>query len=472
VDEDELWYVILRYWDEQYLPSLEMRLLEGCASQETTIAAVACLVTHAPDHLEAIVSQLTSLGSQGQLLEIVASMAHLRDRRAPSGDKLQEATAANMSRLPGPWPEISDAYLDLYNHRPPVLGEAARTILRETTYRSEDVRRLRLAAEVDSSGRTLVDIRCLLDSEDSDIAAEGMKAAAREHMESVVESGLSHKFADVRAVALETLGKASPTPLPESLLSIAADKGFRVKKVLIELLSEKVHPSHEPVLLKLVRDKISNLSHYVGGPDSYPIAREAVKGLSKYEPLSAETIDELYTIGAGTDDPELRSSIFEILASRGGIALQEKILKLAIAPGKTSARRSAAWALLMSRMHLAPEVIEEITTDMLETRIESIAVLLTLIFTATASLEKVRVAAEQLAASSKRRVLLLLMIRELTERDVELAKQVALMLPANHPALLWAFGEELAEAHDRLVSDLGNPGICSEVLFFMKPPEK
>jgi hypothetical protein len=472
VDEDELWYVILRYWDEQYLPSLEMRLLEGCASQETTIAAVACLVTHAPHHLEAIVSQLTSLGSQGQLLEIVASMAHLRDRRAPSGDKLQEATAANMSRLPGPWPEISDAYLDLYNHRPPVLGEAARTILRETTYHSEDVRRLRLAAEVDSSERTLVDIRCLMDSEDSDIAAEGMKAAAREHIESIVESGLSHKFADVRAVALETLGKESPTPLPQSLLSIAGDKGFRVKKILTELLSEKVHPSHEPVLLKLAHDQISNLSHYVGGPDSYPIARAAVEGLSKYESLSTQTIDELYTLGVGTDDPELRSSIFEILASRGGTASQEKLVRLAITPGKTSARRSAAWALLMSRMHLAPEVIEQITTDMLETRIESIAVLLTLIFAATASLEKVRVAAERLAASSKRRVLLLLMIRELTERDVELAKQVALMLPANHPALLWAFGEELAEAHDRLVSDLGNPGICSEVLFFMKPPEK
>jgi hypothetical protein len=311
-----------------------------------------------------------------------------------------------------------------------------------------------------------------MDSEDSDIAAEGMKAAAREHIESIVESGLSHKFADVRAVALETLGKESPTPLPQSLLSIAGDKGFRVKKILTELLSEKVHPSHEPVLLKLAHDQISNLSHYVGGPDSYPIARAAVEGLSKYESLSTQTIDELYTLGVGTDDPELRSSIFEILASRGGTASQEKLVRLAITPGKTSARRSAAWALLMSRMHLAPEVIEQITTDMLETRIESIAVLLTLIFAATASLEKVRVAAERLAASSKRRVLLLLMIRELTERDVELAKQVALMLPANHPALLWAFGEELAEAHDRLVSDLGNPGICSEVLFFMKPPEK
>jgi hypothetical protein len=149
----------------------------------------------------------------------------------------------------------------------------------------------------------LVDIQCLLDSEDSDIAAEGMKAAAREQMQSIVESGLSHKFADVRAVALEMLGKASPTPLPQSLLSFAADKGFRVKKVLIELLSEKIHQSHEPVLLKLAHDKISDLSHYVGGPDSYPIARAAVEGLSKYEHLSSETITELYTIGAGTDDP-------------------------------------------------------------------------------------------------------------------------------------------------------------------------
>ena len=94
-------------------------------------------------------------------------------------------------------------------------------------------------------------------------------------------------------------------------------------------------------------------------------------------------------------------------------------------------------------------MIEQITPDLLESRIESIAALLTIIFAATASLEKIRDAAEQLAASSKRRILLLLMIRELAERDMELAKQVALMLPANHPALSWAFGEELTEARDR-----------------------
>lgn len=149
--------------------------------------------------------------------------------------------------------------------------------------------------------------------------------------------------------------------------------------------------------------------------------------------------------------------------------MQERLLTLAITPGRTSVRKAAARALLLSRERLTSEVIERIVPSLLESRIESVATLLTLILAGTACLEKVHAAAEQLAANAKRRVLLLLIIRELNERDMRLAKKVAQMLPEHHPALRWAFGEELADAQDDLVADLGDPAICAEVLEFMKP---
>ncbi len=377
-----------------------------------------------------------------------------------------------MAGLPHPWPEICDAFLDLQNRRSPRLGESARIVLSGTESPSFEVRRLRLVAEACSGEQALADIKVLLDSRDDDIAAEGMKAAASEQMTKVVEAGLNHRFAAVRAIALETLGKAAQSPLPESLLSFVSDRGFPVKKALVGLLTEKPHSGHELVLLQLTHDKVSDLSHYVGGPDSYPIARAAVEGLSEYELLSTETISDLYETGVGSDDPDLRRLTFGIVASRGNAAQQTKLMRLVITPSKLSVRQSAAWALLVAHEYLMPEVTALLTPDLLLSRVESIAVLLTLIYAANATLESVRTAAEQLAASLKRRVLLLLVIRELVERDAELAQRIARMLPESHPALAWAFGEEMESVHDEMVSDLGDPGICAEVLFFMRPTKK
>lgn len=228
-EEDELWYVLFRYWDERYLPSLKRRLLVGTSSQKILIAAVACAISHAPRLLHEIATQPDSPDSQRQMLEIAAATARLRERRMPSGDKLQDVTAATVSLLPYPWPAISDAYLELYNQRTPALDEPARKILQETLYRNADVQRLRLAANVDSGERIRADVQSLLNSENSDIAAEGIMSAVNAQMNDVVEAGLAHKFADVRAVALEALGRNASTPLPSRLLAFVVDKGFRVK---------------------------------------------------------------------------------------------------------------------------------------------------------------------------------------------------------------------------------------------------
>ena len=468
-DEDDLWYALLRFWDDRYLPTVEDRLGTGGAPLKTYVAAVACLVSHAPEQLQELVQRLSSNGKQERLLEITAAMAQLRDRRAPLGDKLQEAAAACTADLPDPWPEICDAFLDLQNRRSPKLGESARIVLSKAENPTSEMRRLRLVAEACSGEQALADVRVLLESRDDDIAAEGMKAAAREQMTSIVEEGLTHRFAAVRAIALETLGKTAPTPLPQALLSFVSDRGFPVKKAFVGLLTEKPHSAHEPLLLQLTHDKVSDLSHYMGGPDSYPIARAAVEGLSTYESLSTETIDDLYESSVGSDDPDLRRSAFGIVASRGNAAQQAKLMKLVITPSKLSVRQSAAWALLIAHEYLMPEVTAQITPELLLSRVESIAVLLTLIYAANAGLQSVRTAAEQLAASSKRRVLLLLVIHRLVERDQALAQQIARMLPSNHPALAWAFGEQMESVQDGLVSDLGDPGICAEVLFFMRP---
>ncbi len=79
-----------------------------------------------------------------------------------------------------------------------------------------------------------------------------------------------------------------------------------------------------------------------------------------------------------------------------------------------------------------------------------------------------KLAAEELSANLKRRVLILLLIRRANERDPELAKPMVELLPGGHPALGWALGGEIDWPNDEQLSDLGEPGICHEAFVFMK----
>ena len=42
------------------------------------------------------------------------------------------------------------------------------------------------------------------------------------------------------------------------------------------------------------------------------------------------------------------------------------------------------------------------------------------------------------------------------------------MLPANHKAMAWALGGELANIDDAMIADLGGHAVCAEMLKYMK----
>jgi hypothetical protein len=69
----------------------------------------------------------------------------------------------------------------------------------------------------------------------------------------------------------------------------------------------------------------------------------------------------------------------------------------------------------------------------------------------------------------KRRVLLLLVIWMLRDRDRPAAERIAGMLPAKHAAVTWALGEPVGKFKEALLDDLGDPTSVEQVLLFMKP---
>jgi hypothetical protein len=60
-----------------------------------------------------------------------------------------------------------------------------------------------------------------------------------------------------------------------------------------------------------------------------------------------------------------------------------------------------------------------------------------------------------LATNDKRRVLLLLVIWIMCERARATAERIAVLLPANHPAVGWVLGGRTGKFRDDLLDDLG-----------------
>lgn len=72
----------------------------------------------------------------------------------------------------------------------------------------------------------------------------------------------------------------------------------------------------------------------------------------------------------------------------------------------------------------------------------------------------------------KRRVLLLLLIWIVRERDASAAERIARMLPANHAGVKWALAGAEGKLGDTALDDLGDPISVEQVFLFMEPKKK
>lgn len=469
-DEDDLWYVLLRAWNSQYLPALTDRVADGSVAQATNRAALACFVERAPGNLAQIAEGLAQKGDVARLVQIADDLAYLRNRRSGDGDRHESAATAAAALLPPDYANLSDAVLALAKDVKPKLSVGARRILESLTEPSEEVRHLRVQLSASNALDVEDDVRWLLaNSTDHHIAVEAVVSAIRLGMAPEIEAALDHKFADVKARALTAVSANLPAPLPTRLLAMAHDKGSPVRKALVAVLDAKPDPAHLDALLVLAKDDWSRSSRYYGQEDDFPIAQEAISAIAKLPLIGPDAVEILYAIAIDTSDSDVRGPIFTLLAKSAGVSVQDRLFDLAVTPGNVAVRRSAGSALLVAGEAVSTTIVSRITADLLVTRYEPIAVNLTLLLAWRGDVSAVLSAAEQLATNPKRRVLLLLIVWVLRDRDEGAAETIAAMLPAQHPALAWALGQAIENPDDALIADLGEPGICKQVLIYMQP---
>lgn len=471
-DEIYLWSILLHRWAPDYLDALVARVAEGHASEEIRHAALRCLVSHAPHQLDVISHLLLALGGLIRLTELAVDLAEVCIS-AGRDDEVRRATESAFTWLPAPYAEIGLAAIELAKKDAPVLSRAAHDIIGSIQGGGEGLRRFRVVLDQYFILPVDEDIRWLLaNTNDSAVAVEAVNAAIRRGMAVVVEAALNHRFAHVAAQALTAVATPIPAPLPAHILAFVAAKGRRVREALVRLLGTKPHEAHLPVLLQIVQDKWSRHSaHYDHRNEGdFPIAREAVAAIERLGSLQFDVAEQLYGIAVETSDPRLRYALFALLAKAGGFCFQERLFELAIASGHRAIGREASNVLLGAYEHLSPKLIARINPALLASSAEPVAVSFVLLFSWRAEPEVVRQAAQELATSNQRRLLLVLMIWLVRERAMSVAEQIASMLPVQHVAVTWALGKDqtVEGIDDSILADLGTPTIVAEVLKFMR----
>jgi hypothetical protein len=269
------------------------------------------------------------------------------------------------------------------------------------------------------------------------------------------------------AKSLLNIGCNSTSPLPTSLLSFSLDESSVVRKALVSLLKRNPHLDYLPTLVRLAEDQWSASSYNYGDNDEFPIARSAIDVVMSMEFTNAEAIEKLYQIALNTSDRILRRKLFSVVVVRGGLELQERLLELAVRPGRSAVVYDASKAILTERNSLDSRIVNKITTYLLSNCAPLIAVEFTLIAACRLSMEDLLHIARVIAANAERRVLVLLMLWPRLQLDGVTKSYIEALLPEQHRSLLWISTGPSMLGDDALISDLGDADVCEAVLAYL-----
>jgi hypothetical protein len=462
-DEDLVWDLLYSAWNNDFAAVLRRRLVHGIADDRAGGNALACAIVHLRDELPFIFDELEAAANTVRLVGLAVDLADLEGKTYLAADKdftglVDEAALL----LPEPYRDVFRIARALATRARPTVSETARTLIDGLRTQNQRLRVFRLQVDEHAWLAVEDDVRWLLANADSDDAAlEAVEAAIRHDMPEVA-TALRHRFAHVAARALESIAAPLPAPLPEDLLALARAKASPVRRALVRILSDKPHRAHLPSLLFLTEDKWTSASAYDEDNEEYPIARIAVSAISKLDQLDTDTSKMLLIIGVNSRDPVLRKEIFNLLARTAGTGMHERLLALAVKPGREKIALAAAKALIASAEQIAPSVVTAVSAHAVEARSQPVALLLLALLADRGALDQVLAVAESLAKNERRRVFLLFLIWLLLDRDCASANRIGEMFPTNHPAAAWALAGGGEEIDEHILDDLGDqPSIDS-----------
>lgn len=472
-DEHFLWPTVTKAGASSFEEPLIRRVIDGHPDSSARLAALECLMRYKPMDVPQIVEGLVQRGQSSRIVEITKEIGELRRRRTkPENTVLNDALQLVSEAIPSKLRELCDAAqaLETRGSPAPSLSQEAIDFLVSVQSPSEEVRLFRV--RLDRYFATFVpdDVNWLLaESNDVDSCVEAIESAIRHEMAVEIEMALSHKFAKVVAKALRHVAIPLAPPLPESVLALVTARGSPVRLTLADVLGEKPHAAHMSTLLLLAADEWSPRASYHGEADDYPIAQRAIVAIAKLGHVEGAAAEELYRIAVDTRDPDVQVGIFELLVCSASESFQRRLFDLAVSPGRRTVRLAAVSALLGGHESVVAEIVAMITPSLVRTRIEGVASRLLMLSAAQGDVDQILGIAADLATHPKRRVLLLLAIWVLSERDGPTAQRIAEMLPMDHVGVKWALAGGQGELIETALDDLGDTFSVAEVRRFLRP---
>lgn len=472
IDERLLWDAPEGTWPAIISQHLLARIRNGSPDAALRREASVALTRFLAAEIPAVVQELEKSAHEPRILELVldvqSAYEHLAD---DAGQRAIEVVANSAS---APLAELVLAVLDPAGSNS--LDTHALELLNTIDAGANSTLRVAQARLLARGGLPVTGLlkRVLIargdDSED-EIAAikRAMELAGELQEHSLVEIGLDHRFADVREVTLNIMAGRSTGALPTVLLSLATDRGSRVRQALMTLLDARRDATHTDALLRIAADTWSARVDHYGDDSVCPIARQAAKVLSAPPLLSDECIPRIAEIVKSSSDAVVRETLLHALVVNGSEEARRRVERATLKGGNFRLALAAAKALVNALGKVDFVLSADLSAQILMQRPPVIAVRLAALAGAWAAEEHLLALADNLSRNTSKRVLLVPMWFGANRCGREAAAVVEKLLPrALMGHLRRALTGESRAARDAL-DDLGDVRTVTRVRELLEP---
>ena len=450
--ERQAWEAAREQWQASLASDLEQRILSSPDDNNLRATLIFCALMASPTTLALCLEELS--GAPASFVQLLVDM-HTAHRRISDKTRARQVGPI-LASIPRAGKEIFQA-LSIDDKPPRRVGRTAVSLLNEAAETAPPfiLDKIVPVMIISGSAPSVAIRRWLVEAEDHELARAAAEAAIHIQDDALVWLAIDHSRADARAAALAYLANSLPDPLPQRLLSLSSDPGSRVRRSLVQILTNRQHPEHQSVLLRLVEDEWSDSEAYYDEPPSYPIARKAIVGLAAYGSLSDDIGEVLLSRAEGTDDRSLGIVALDTAAQCCGPAIRKKIWNLSFLEQPRWVRVDAIDALSRADA-VESELLDGITAELLLRLVPILAASACVLLVVHGRIAKVVETMERIAHSTKRRALVLLGAYGLAARDRDAAIKLLELLGSDHPArrlIDLNNGEQLPKA---ALDDLGH----------------
>ncbi|RXH42738.1 hypothetical protein [Bradyrhizobium zhanjiangense] len=433
-EERDFWQAMQKWIPEEFLEPLRERLVAGSAIREVRIEVLETALCAAPSQLFSALEVLVAEGDVRRVIEVVLEFVDVREAKLQRNNIDFDALRLQfLAALPNALAEAANAvFASSFDE----LSKDALLLFERLDTRG-NLELKSVQAEALSRAGFKVDhlLKEILSSPKNDgktiaIAVCAVSIAARSQMWPLVEAALSHRFADVREVALSSLAEQSPGPLSPQLRNLASDKGHRVREKVLSLLQERPNVDNMDAILKLAADTWEPRQPQHEEERDFRIAYGAAYLLSQPPQIGDEYVSEIGKILFQTEDRDVKLMLLRALVRNGSSDARKRVLKLALKTGNPPHHRLAAEALCLEQQYVDAALAAAISDKQLLVWAAPVALPLTVVVGACADRPQVVAAAQSLAAKPDRRVLLIPLAITAFARDRELAQAIIELLPA------------------------------------------